>query len=185
MTKRKEHAVCIPFIVGLVLLSACNKKQIPVQRIDKEEKKQALYTNLEETYAPMIKLAQAINYPSNKQEFNNQIMLHNDLHNKKKSKNLFGAPYQDLPFVQYKNLLDKRIKQLQRYIRKLRKKKNNQDKNYENKITKLISQLEDLNRVTITSEEYRQEKLKLADKKSGSWGILSFVGSLVSKVIPT
>ncbi len=182
MIQRKKQATVLSLIVGLVLLSICSKKQ-PAKQIS--GKKQTICTQIENTYAPMIKVTETINHPQSKQELKKHIMIHNDMHNKKRNKSLFGAQYQDLPFVQYKTLLDKRVRQLHRSLRKLRKKRNEQNKRGEGEIEGLITQLEDLNRVVITSEEYRQEKLALAGQKGSPWGIVKFgLGSLVRKLIP-
>jgi len=63
---------------------------------------------------------------------------------------------------QCKNLLDKQIKNYND-LRKLRKKRNGRkDNGCEREIETLIAQLEQLNRAIITSEEYRQKKLKRA-----------------------
>ncbi len=183
MMQRKQQAIVVPLIVGLLLLFFCTKKQTPVPKPDKKD--QTIYTQMQETYAPMIKLTETINHPQSKKELKEHIMIYNDMYNKKRNKNLFGNPYQDLPFIQYKNLLDKRVKQLQRYLRKLRKKRNEQNKRHEGEIEGLILQLEHLNQTIITAEEYRQEKLTLAGQKGSPWGIVKFgLGSLVRKFIP-
>jgi len=170
---------------GLALLSAHIRKQTPDCKSFKKD--QTIYTQVQKKYSPMIKLIDTIDHPITRQEFKKHIMLYNDAYNKKKNNSLFGAPYQDLPFMQCKNLLDKYTKKLQRYLRKLHKKKNNKKYNrYEHEIQILITQLEQLSRAIITSEEYRQEKLKRIDQKnSAPWNILKLgFGSLVHKFIP-
>jgi len=170
---------------GLALLSTCIRKQIPDCKPIK--KSQTICTQIQQKYDPMIKLIDTIEHPISKQEFKKHIMLYNDAYNKKKNNSLFGAPYQDLPFMQCKNLIDKYMKKLQRYLRKLRKKTDAKECNrHEREVQTLIVQLEQLNRAIITSEEYRQEKLRRADQKnSGPWNILTFsFGSLMRKFIP-
>ncbi len=170
---------------GLALLSAYIKKETSdCQRL---KKNQLIYTQIREKYGPMIKLIDTIDHPISKQEFKKHIMLYNDAYNKKKNKSLFGAPYQHLPFTQCKNLLDKQMKKLQRYLRKLRKKTNNKEYNKcEREVQTLTIQLEQLDRAIITSEEYRQEKLKQADQSNnGPWNILKLgLGSLIGRFIP-
>ena len=186
MIQGKQLSLLLLLIMGgLVLLSAHIRKKTPDCKPIKKD--QTIYTQIQEQYDPMIKLIDTIDHPISKQEFKKQIMLYNDAYNKKKNKTLFGALYQDLPFMQCKNLLDKHMKKLQRYLRKLRKKRNNKEYNRrEYEIQTLIVQLEQLNRTIIISEEYRQEKLKRAGQKiSGPWGILTLgFGSLIRKFIP-
>jgi hypothetical protein len=180
---KKTRVLLLPTIIGLVMLSGCNKQPLPSNSKTPVSKKQGIYAQIENNYASMTKLAETIDCSSSKQELKKQIMIHNDQHNKKRSKSMFGAQYQDLPFVQYKNILDKQIKQLERSLKKLLKKRTH-EKEQENEIRTLITQLENLNQVIVTSDEYRQEKLKLAEKSS-SWGIFNFgLGSLVRKIIP-
>ena len=182
---QKKQLPLLLLMEGLAFLLAHIKKETPDYK--PLQKNQTIYTQIQEKYSPMIKLVDTIDHPISKQKFKKHIMLYNDAYNKKKNKNLFGAPYQHLPFMQCKNLLDKQIKTLQRYLRKLRKKTDDQEYNKnEPEIQTLIVQLEQLNRAIITSEEYRQEKLKRADQKSsGSWNILKFAfGSLMGRFIP-
>lgn len=178
MDQKNKKILLLPLaIIGFVVLVACNKQYKPV-------KQQIQVKNNQGIYAPMIRLAQTIDYPQSKRALKKQIMIHNDQHNKKREKSLFGAQYQDLPFIQYKSLLDREVKQLERKLRKLRKKKT-QNYRQENEIRALIAQLTNLNHIIITSDEYYQEKLKLAEQKSGLSGIFNFgLGSLARKVIP-
>lgn len=185
MIQRKQLSLFLLLMGGLALLFTSIKKQTPDCKPFK--KNPTIYTQIQEKYGPMIKLIDTIDHPITKREFKKYIMLYNDAYNKKKNNSLFGTPYQDLPFIQCKNLLDKHMKKLQRHQRKLRTKRKDKEYNrHEHEIQTLISQLDQLNRAIITSEEYRQEKLKRTDQtNSGPWNILKFsLGSLMYKFMP-
>jgi len=185
MIQEKQLSLLLLLMGGLALLSVHVRKQIPDCQPFKKD--QTICSQMQKKYSPMIKLIDTIDHPISKKEFKKQIMLYNDAYNKKKNKSLFGANHQDLPFMQCKNLLDKCIKKLQRYLCKLQKKKNKKEYNrFEPEVQTLIVQLEQLNRAIITSEEYRQEKLQHADQKNnGPWSILTFgFGALIRKFIP-
>lgn len=158
-----------------------NKKRI----YNPLKKRQAVYEQVSRIYAPILPFIQTIDLLSKKQQLKEYIMLQNDAYNKSKKGKFFRASYHDLPFVQYKYLLDKRINQLKRYTKKLTTKINDCDTILERNIQNLVAQLEQLNEIIVKFEEYRQEKLVLAEQgRNSSFGILKFgFTTLIRKLI--
>ncbi len=156
MTQRKQPLLLL-FIGGLLFLTGCIKKQATESKSLKRN--QTIYKHIQETHSPIIKLADTINLPRNQQKLKEHIMIHNE----DAYSLVSNDPYQDLAFIQYKILIDRHIKQLQRYLDKLRKKSDEKYYAREHEVQTLIAQLEQLKQAIIISEEYRQEKLKLAE----------------------
>lgn len=105
MIQKKQLSLLFLLTGGLILLPSCTKKQTPFRR------NEVIYTHIQKTHDPVIKLIDTINHPISKQEFKKHILIYND------SDSLFSDPCQYLPFIKYKNLIDKQIKQLQGYLR--------------------------------------------------------------------
>lgn len=187
--------VIIMLIIGALLaLPACQKEHTASPRKNTKKqtriylplkKKQAAFEAVTRMYAPVLPLIATIDFPTTKLRLKEHIMLQNDVYNKRKSNALLDASYYDLPFVQYKWLLDKHIRQLQRYAGKLTQKADNQGTVLEGDIQGLIAQLEQLNEIIVKSEEYRQEKLALASQgRMNTFGILKFgFGTVLRKLI--
>lgn len=189
----KKYYQITYFVIGiflgtLVWLPGCkkgHKKQenpigIPIQKKQKRiynprKKRQATYEQAFRNYAPVLPLIQTIELPTSKQKLQEHIMLHNDQYNKQKNNVLLSAPYHDVPFIQYKWILEKRIRVLKHYSKKLTAKTDSYNTTLEQNIQNLIAQLEQLNEIIVTSQEYRQEKLALAAQgRNTSFGILKF-----------
>ncbi len=124
-------------------------KQLKVNHL---KKNQTIYKHIQKTHSPIIKLADTINRPRSKQKLKEHIMIHNE----DAYSLVSNDSYQDLAFMQYKILIDRHIKQLQRYLDKLRKKTGEKYYTREHEVQTLIGQLKQLKQAIIISEEYRQ-----------------------------
>jgi len=191
-TQNKLLLSILILMIALIGLPSCQKKDAasaafkkPVRIYKPMVKKQTAYETASRAYAPVLPLLDTIELPSSKQQLKEHIMLHNDRYNKKHTCNLFNAQYHNLPFVQYKWLLDRRIKQLKRYVGKLAKQAADQYNRLEQNIQNLIAQLEHLNEIIVTAEEYRQEKLTQTEHGGfGPFSIVKFgLGTIVRKLI--
>jgi len=157
-----NRAIAITLSILILLgLSSCQQKSSRIY--NPIIKKQTTYQRTKEEYAPMLSLLNIMDLPESKQKLKNHILLHNDSYNKSKKSLLFSPANQNLPFVQYKNLLDRRIAQLKEYTFTLRKKSNSTYDSLEKEIHQLIAQLEHLNEVIVTTNEYHQEKIRIKE----------------------
>jgi hypothetical protein len=177
--KQTTYRFLIIGIVALLSLSACKKRTKRAH--NPFEKKQYTYEETVNQYATILPCINSISFPYTKQILKNHIMLCNDTFNKSKDSITLAIPHQNLPYVQYKYLLDKRIDQLKRYILYLEHTKAPTRIALREKIRLLIEQLEQLNEIIVITDEYRQEKIKLV--KSETMTILTFLQFSVSTII--
>ena len=179
--KKSQAFLWLVSISSLLFFSACQKNHKRIYNPLK--KKQTAYKDAINEYSVILPLLKTIDNPATKQLFKEHIMLRNDAYNKQK--NSFFNSCKDLPYAQYKQKLDRRIGQIKRYAHKLSRKANNAYNTLEKDLQTLIAQLEHLNEVIVTAEEYRQEKLKLSERGGfGPFGILKFgLGTIIRKLI--
>jgi len=142
---------------SILTVSAHNKSNTKKRMQSPSKKLQELYDRVDQELMPALVMASQNKWRRYYDDSLRQhILITNDRYNTEVKKRLLkNNPYEDLPFLQYKKNLEKITKQLDHYGQKVPNKA-------EYFHATVMAQLADLKKAIISTPEYHQEMLKIA-----------------------
>lgn len=175
----------VPIFAGLIItilliLPGCRPSEVKTQSVSLTSK---VYQFCNEVMAEQADILALINGTKNENEARSQVkkflLLRNDAYNKsKETGSVFGKKNTDFPYLQYKELIDKDIRRLATYKKRIMHRGVAGKSALFDAIKSTQKALERINQFIITSDEYHQEKVRRAE--SSSFPLSLVVGGIFS-----